>query len=400
MSQTRRVLSAQIAHETNTFSIVPTTLDDYRKRLFLLGAEIAPALGATRMEIAGHLAAAKRYGWTLVQPIAASATPSGKVTAECWAELQRLLYAACETRPLDGVILALHGAMVTETDEDAEGALLEGLRKRLGDTIPIAVTLDLHANVTERMGRLANIMLPYRTYPHIDQYETAVRAADLLQAAMDGKIRPKVAHLQGPLLDGCNHGRTQGGVMSDLLARAAGMETQTPGLLSVDVCAGFSRSDIAEVGPSVQVTYDASHNAAETAACQAAASLYDEMVRFRLQRQPGFRRLWRRRPPAGGAAEGQRQGRAARGPRRSRSRRPLSCRGSRGQPRHRCRRQARSRELRTAAHADRTRRRAVGRCLRLRGTDECRSAHDARPLRPARGGRHLDRPVDQHAANL
>ncbi|MGL1784009.1 M81 family metallopeptidase, partial [Vibrio parahaemolyticus] len=75
-----------------------------------------------------------RYGWTLVQPIAASATPSGKVTAGCWAELQRLVYAACDTGPLDGVILALHGAMVTETDDDAEGALLEGLRKRLGDT--------------------------------------------------------------------------------------------------------------------------------------------------------------------------------------------------------------------------------------------------------------------------
>ncbi|PWT90035.1 M81 family metallopeptidase [Bradyrhizobium sp. PMVTL-01] len=283
MSQTRRVLSAQIAHETNTFSIVPTTLDDFRKRLFLLGAEIAPALGATKMEIAGHLDAAKRYGWTLVQPIAASATPSGKVTAECWAELQRLVYEACETGPLDGVILALHGAMVTETDEDAEGALLEGLRKRLGETIPIAVTLDLHANVTKRMGRLANIMLPYRTYPHIDQYETALRAADLLQSAMDGNIRPKVVHLQGPLLDGCNHGRTQGGVMSDLLTRAADMEARTPGLLSVDLCAGFSRSDIAEVGPSVQVTYDASHNAAETAARQAAAALYDEIYRRRAE---------------------------------------------------------------------------------------------------------------------
>src|SRR3546814_3859831 len=86
--------------------------------------------------------------------------------------------------------------MVTETDEDAEGALLAGLRARLGDAIPIAITLDLHANVTGRMGRLANIMLPYRTYPHIDQYETALRAAALLQAAMDGAIRPKVIRLQ------------------------------------------------------------------------------------------------------------------------------------------------------------------------------------------------------------
>src|SRR3546814_12648832 len=92
-------------------------------------------------------------------------------------------------------------------------------------------------------------MLPYRTYPHIDQYETALRAAALLQAAMDGAIRPQVIRLQGPLLDGCNHGRTQGGVMSDLLTRAAQMQAQTPGLLSVDLCAGFgNRSEERRVG--------------------------------------------------------------------------------------------------------------------------------------------------------
>src|SRR3546814_15461053 len=115
-------------------------------------------------------------------------------------------------------------------------------------------------------------MLPYRTYPHIDQYETALRAAALLQAAMDGAIRPKVIRLQGPLLDGCNHGRTQGGVMSDLLTRAAQMQAQTPGLLSVDLCAGFGHADIAEAGPRAQVTYAASHTPAEQAEPQPAAT--------------------------------------------------------------------------------------------------------------------------------
>ncbi|SMF64180.1 Microcystin degradation protein MlrC, contains DUF1485 domain [Tistlia consotensis] len=275
---TRRVLSAQIAHETNTFSIVPTTLDDYRNRLFLVGAEIAPALAGTRTEIAGHLAAAERFGWTLVQPVAAAATPSGKVTADCWAELQRLVYEACDAGPFDGVILALHGAMVAETDDDAEGALLEGIRARLGRELPVAVTLDLHANVTERMARLADILLPYRTYPHVDQFETALRAAELLQAAMDGEIRPKVARLQGPLLAGMNHGRTQGGVMNDLMERAAGLQAATPGLLSIDLCAGFSLADIEEAGPSVQVTYDAGRNAAESAAAGAAEVLWREAV--------------------------------------------------------------------------------------------------------------------------
>src|SRR3546814_20219364 len=107
-SKMRRVLSAQVAHETNTFSIIPTTLADYRKRQYLVGTEIAPALTGTKTEIAGHLTAAERSGWTLVQPVAAAATPSGKLTDDCWAELQRLIQEPCETAPFDGVPLSPH----------------------------------------------------------------------------------------------------------------------------------------------------------------------------------------------------------------------------------------------------------------------------------------------------
>ncbi len=261
----RRVLSAQIAHETNTFSIRRTGMEEFRKRGFFLGAEVARALRGTRTEIAGHLAAAERFGWSLVQPVAAAATPSGMVTAECWEELQALLLDAVDDR-LDGVILALHGAMVTETTEDAEGTLLARLRERIGPKVPVAITLDLHANVTAAMAEHADILLAYRTYPHVDQFETAMRAAELLEAAMAAETRPKVMRLQPPLLVGCNHGRTQGGVMSDLLARAAALESAAADVLSIDICAGFTLSDIAEVGPSVCVTYDTARNdAAETA---------------------------------------------------------------------------------------------------------------------------------------
>lgn len=271
-----RVLSAQIAHETNTFSIGRTGMDEFRKRGFFLGPEIAAALTGTKTEIAAHIDAAKRFGWDLVQPVAAAATPSGMVTADCWAELQALLFDAIEGE-FDGVILALHGAMVTETTEDAEGTLLAGLRERLGPDIPIAITLDLHANVTEAMAKHASILLPYRTYPHIDQHETATRAAGLLDAAMAGRIRPKVTRIQPATIEGCNHGRTQGGVMSDLMARAGEMEAADPGLLSVDICAGFTLADIREVGPSVSATYDSALNDAEAAAGGALKALVAEL---------------------------------------------------------------------------------------------------------------------------
>ncbi len=272
-----RVLSAQIAHETNTFSIIRIGMEEYRRRGLFIGEEIPKALKDTKTEIAAHLDAAERFGWDLVQPVAAAATPSGMSTADCWEELQGMLFDALEGE-FDGVILALHGAMVTETTEDAEGALLARLRERLGPDIPIAVTLDLHANVTARMAEHASILLAYRTYPHIDQHETATRAAELLEAAMSGETRPKVVRVQPQQIGGCNHGRTQGGLMSELIARAGEMEKAAPGLLSLDICAGFTLADIAEVGPSVSATYDAMHNDVEGAARAAIDDLCAEIV--------------------------------------------------------------------------------------------------------------------------
>ena len=119
---------------------------------------------------------------------AANATPSGKLTRECWETIRDMIVdAARKAGKLDGICLSLHGAMVTETEDDAEGALLELLRGVVGPDVPIATTLDLHANATRRMAKNANALVSYRTYPHIDGYERAVQAAALVQEAMDGQ---------------------------------------------------------------------------------------------------------------------------------------------------------------------------------------------------------------------
>ena len=170
---TRRVLSAEIKTETNTFSVLPTTLESFHALLYYRDAEIERAMGGTECEIAAHIDAAERHGWRLVQPIAARATPSGRTTADAWAHLSGAVIKACDQGPFDGVLLALHGAMVTEDQDDAEGDLLRRLRDRLGAAVPIAITLDLHANVSDEMAAFANIILAYRTYPHIDHYEVA-----------------------------------------------------------------------------------------------------------------------------------------------------------------------------------------------------------------------------------
>jgi len=177
-----RVLIAQFMHETNTFSKLKTTLEDYRKRWLIEGEAMVPRFTGTRNEIGGYIDSAARYGWEPVWAGAANATPSGKLTKETWETIRDMIVgAARKAGKLDGICLSLHGAMVTETEDDAEGALLEALRGIVGADIPIVATLDLHANATVKMARHANALVSYRTYPHIDGYERAVQAAALVQ---------------------------------------------------------------------------------------------------------------------------------------------------------------------------------------------------------------------------
>ena len=270
----KRVLIAQIMHETNTFSLLPTDEDSYRRRYLGIGDEIVGQFRGTRTELGGFIDAAERFGWTTVNAVAANATPSGKVTAACWTLLKGAVLDALDKQgPVDGICLALHGAMVTETEDDAEGALLEALRRRLGPRVPIAVTLDLHANVSDAMAENANAIIAYRTYPHIDQFERAAQAADLVNEMMEGRLELSCIVARPPSLDGCDHGRTSAGVgpMVDLLARAAEYEKET-GIHAISIHAGFQWSDIHMAGPSVSI----SHNPAVT---RRAKDILDMLVR-------------------------------------------------------------------------------------------------------------------------
>jgi microcystin degradation protein MlrC len=275
-----RVLSGQIKHETNTFSRLSTTLDSYRERYLCLGGDVAKAMRGTLTEMGAFLAAADRFGWSLVYPIAANATPSGRLTSETWYYLRDKLLTSLERDgPFDGILLSLHGAMVTETTEDAEGELLAMLRERVGPDMPICVTLDLHANVTERMANNASTLIAYRTYPHVDMYERGMQAAELLQRAMDGEIRPVCLTRHRPQIDGADHGRSQSGPMAELLRRAARYE-QEPGILVVSIQAGFPWADIRDTGPSIAVT----HDGAEARATEIAESMMDYVWETRHQR--------------------------------------------------------------------------------------------------------------------
>ncbi|HWB48754.1 MAG TPA: M81 family metallopeptidase [Stellaceae bacterium] len=252
----KRVLTGRFMHETNTFSVVKTDMTLWRRRDFHTENEIPAVFRGTRSALGATFEAADKYGWTLIHPISANANPSGTVTDEAFETIGGMIVGAAERQgPIDGVLLHLHGAMVTESHEDGEGELLERLRDVLGPDVPIVVTLDLHANVTQRMADKANALIAFRTYPHIDQHERAWQGAVLLEQAMAGKVKPRTLIARRPMIHGLDWGRTQKGPMAELIARGEALEKQRDAL-AVSICAGFSLANIRDVGPSVTVTYD------------------------------------------------------------------------------------------------------------------------------------------------
>src|SRR5229473_766892 len=252
----KRVLTVRFMHETNTFSRVPTDMAMIRRRDYHLENEIPAAFRGTRSAFGATFEAADKFGWTLVHPVSANPNPSGIVTDEAFEGITGMILGAVDAKgPIDGVLLHLHGAMVSASHEDAEGEFLARLRRRLGPEAPIVVTLDLHANVTRKMADNASALIAYRTYPHIDQHERAWQGAELLERAMQGETRPRTVIARRPMIYGLDHGRTQRGPMAELIARGEALEASGE-VLAVSICAGFSRANIHDVGPSVTVTVD------------------------------------------------------------------------------------------------------------------------------------------------
>ncbi|HRD75473.1 MAG TPA: M81 family metallopeptidase [Hyphomicrobiaceae bacterium] len=253
----KRVLIAGFKHETNTFSIMPTDLAAYRARGLQRGTEIAETFTGTNTELAAFMDAGKEHGWEVIPVISADATPSGKLTRECYEAITgEILDGIAKAGRLDAILLNLHGAMVAEHTFDGEGTLLERIREKVGRDVVIGVSLDLHANVTELMGRNADVMVAYRTYPHIDLYDTGKEVAALVARTLAGKVKPRTIVARGRQMWGVDEGRTTApGPMREALEIARGIETK-PGVLSCTINAGFPWADIPEVGPTAMIVVD------------------------------------------------------------------------------------------------------------------------------------------------
>jgi microcystin degradation protein MlrC len=267
------VLTGSFVHESNTFKKGETTLQDFRDEVLDLGQVAIDRFGEVNDELAGFLDAGREAGWRITHTVSAHANPGARVSRAAFDHIAGIICdAAKEQRAtLDGILLSLHGSMVPAFCEDGEGELLARLRAVVGPDLPVAVTLDLHAMVTPAMVERAQIFVSYKTYPHVDMRETGRHAGRLLDAAMRGAARPATLRAHRPMLDEANGGRTDVPETAALYARASAHEGEQ-GILAVSVNAGFSEADIAEMGPTVLVTFD---QGAEARAREIAEGLAD-----------------------------------------------------------------------------------------------------------------------------
>lgn len=275
------VLLGGFAHETNTFAADTTDREQFRSRRGYAGEEIPEKMRGTNTCEGGVIDVAEEGGVDLRYTISASATPGGVVGAEAYEFYTDRIVSGAEAHreELDGVVLCLHGAMVPERMDDGEGPLVERVREVVGPDVPIAVTLDLHGNITDRLVAAADVLVAYEEYPHTDMGDTGRRAMRLLHRTMRGEVDPTTAVERPPVLAMTPKQNTREAPMADLMAAAREQERRD-GVLKVNVFPGFQQADVPSMGFSVPVVTDDDPELAREVARDLAERVWDRRERF------------------------------------------------------------------------------------------------------------------------
>ncbi len=278
-----RVLIAMMKHETNTFSPVRTDLERFRDWGLHFGDAAAEAYRGTGMPMAAYLDLAEAAGAEVVTPVAAEAMPGGPVLREAYEHLAAAIIDALDD-DIDLAMLDLHGAMVAEHLTDGEGELLRRIRARRPG-LPIAVTCDLHCNLTAAMAANCTALIGYKTYPHIDMYAVGRQVGQIVLDAVAGRCRPVIAWERPPLLSQTLRQGTDDSPMRELIALARATE-RSQGVLAATVFGGFPHADIADAGSSAVVVADADADLARRAAGTLARALWDRREDFVYRARP------------------------------------------------------------------------------------------------------------------
>jgi microcystin degradation protein MlrC len=273
-----RIAIGQVAHETNTFSKVRTTVDIFKGWEWDHGDQILGLHNGVEDYLGGMIEQCKMLGVEIVPTFSAFTGPSGMITKETYETLKNELITSIRSSgELDGICLALHGAGVAEGVDDLEGQLLQALRQAVGHEVPIVVTLDLHANVTDLMIQESSALLGVNFYPHTDCYDRGKEAVELLSQIIQGKVKPVMQLVKLPLMIPTS--TTYQSPAKDINEICWEWEKK-PNMVDCTFFHGFPYTDIPNVGVTVLTITNGDLALAEQAAHDVAGHIWEKRVEF------------------------------------------------------------------------------------------------------------------------
>jgi len=279
----KRLAIARLWHEGNSFSPVPTTLAEFRRREWLEGDAARDHYAGTATEMGAVVEFARREAgsWEVSFLPAMAAPPGGPVPDQDYLRMAERIVAAIRATPADAIYLSLHGAMVTATNPTPERDLIRAVAAA-APGVPIGVSFDFHANLSAEMLEGAAVASGYRTYPHIDMAETTDRVLTMLTGIAEHGSMPVRAVRKIPYVLLSHNMRTEAGPMAALMALAASAEAEA-GILDASLFGGFSYGDTPYAGPTIVVHAERDRDLAERTADRLAAAYTDRLDQFRVR---------------------------------------------------------------------------------------------------------------------
>ena len=265
VGQERPVIGvAGISHESNSFNVNKTVLEDFSPGI---GEESAETFlrerAKARTTVSGYVEGAKRFGLELYPTLVTSATPKGPVTDHAldtmMAEILKRLKAAPK---LDGILLALHGAMVVESYPSGDAEITRRVREAFGSDMPIIVTHDFHANVTPDIVRDSDVLITYKENPHIDTYDRGIQAAEIMAKMIHGEVKPTQTLVKPPMVYNIVFQHTKSEPLLPITNASRELE-KNPNVLAVSVSGGYQYADVPWMGPTAIVVTDDDPDLAE-----------------------------------------------------------------------------------------------------------------------------------------
>ncbi|MCE9605242.1 MAG: M81 family metallopeptidase [Planctomycetia bacterium] len=272
-----RIGILQLWQESNTFNPMSTTRSDFEAFGVMRGAQLVEQLAETN-EPGGFIQSLRAWPERpeIVGLVRLPAWPSGRATAETFDWILAEIGSALDKAgPLDGVLFALHGALVADGHPDVEGEVLEEVRRRIGPQTPLVATYDLHANLTDRMVRNVEALVGFHTAPHIDVVETGKRGAAVLRKIMIDGARPTTTFIKIPMVVPAERANTQdsASVSFAFRQRLQALEAR-PEILTASLATVQPWLDIPELGTAVLVTTTGDHQLAEREAAALANDVW------------------------------------------------------------------------------------------------------------------------------